>query len=97
MVSSLENWDGSLSSTVKQNGSRLTDLAESAEAFISHKKTTVPDERSSTLGNGHGVYERMTSLNMNHTVCCLFDGVRVMTQVAVYLERRVKCVWAPIA
>jgi hypothetical protein len=90
MVSSLENWDGSLS-TSKQNGSRITDLEESAGASTTlHKTITVPDERSNTLGNGHGFHDTMTSLDVNHMVCCLFDGLCIAAQVAVYLERRVK-------
>jgi hypothetical protein len=89
MVSSLDNWDGSLSSNVKQNRSRITDLGESAGA--SANKTTVPDERSNILGNnGHGSHDRVAGLDMNYLVCYLFDGICIVAQVTVYLERRVK-------
>ena len=89
MVSSLENWDGSLSSTSKQNGSRITDLEESAGALYN---TTLPYEKINTLGSGHGFHDTMTSLDVNHMACCLFDGlcIAARAQVAVYLERRVK-------
>lgn len=73
MVSSLDNWDGSLSRTStssKQNPSRISDLVQSAEASIFHKKT-VPDENNA-FGSGHGT---ATGLDVNHTVCCLFDSL----------------------
>jgi hypothetical protein len=91
MVSSLDNWDGTLSAGVKQNGSRLSDLVESPEASTSlHKTTTVADERSNAFGNGHGLHDNVSSLDLNYTVCYLFDGLCIVAQVAVYLVRRVK-------
>jgi hypothetical protein len=84
MVSSLDNWDGSLSSAARQDASRITDLAESAVASTT---VTVPDERSNALGNGHGWHDVVAGLDMN-TVRCLFD-LCIVTQVAVYLVRRV--------
>ena len=81
MVSSLDNWDGSLSSAAKQNASRITDLVENAGASTTN---TVPDESN----NGHGWHDR-ASVDVN-MVRCLFDRICVVAQVAVYLVRRVK-------
>jgi hypothetical protein len=91
-MSSLDNWDGTLSVGAKQNKSRLSDLVESPEASTStlHKTTTVPDERSNTLGNGHGLHDNISSLDLNFMVCYLLDGLCIVAQVAVYLVRRVK-------
>lgn len=97
MVSSLDNWDGSLSSTSKQNSSRITDLAENARASNLNTTTTVPDERSNTLGNGQGWHELVTGLDLNYAVRCLFGGFCILAQVAVYLVRRVKLGSSPIA
>ena len=97
MVSSLDNWDGSLSSAAKQNASRITDFVESAAASTLKKTTSVPDERSNTLWNRHGWHGMATSLDVNHTVRCLVDGLCIMAQVAVYLVRRVKFESTPIA
>lgn len=96
MVSSLDNWDGSFSSAAKQNASRITDLVESAGASTLNKTATVPDERN-TLGNGHGWHDMVTSLDVNHAVRCLLDGLCIVAQVAVYLVRRVKFESTPIA
>ena len=93
MVSSLDNWDGSLSSAAKQNASRLIDLLESSGAnkSLASTNTAVPDERSNVFGNGLGWHDMVTGLDLNHTtVCCLFNGVCMVAQVAVYLVRRVK-------
>ena len=74
MVSSLENWDGSLSSAVKQNGSRMSDLEKSAGASTSYNATTVQDGGRNTFGNGHGWHDTMASLDVNYMVRFLFDG-----------------------
>jgi hypothetical protein len=85
MVSSLDNWDGSLSSAAKQNASRITDLVEleSAGASTSSTTNTVPDENAVGSGNG------WVDMDVN-TVCYLFDHICIVAQVAVYLVRRVK-------
>lgn len=99
MVSSLANWDGSLSLASKQNASRITDLVESAGASSSVNKmiTTVLDEGNNTFGNGHGWHSMVTGLDVNHMVRCLLDGLCIVAQVAVYLVRRVKFKSTPIA
>ena len=81
MVSSLDNWDGSLSSATKQNASRITDLAEGSGA------TTVQDERiNAAAGVGHGWHGMATIMDVNHAVrCCLLDGLCIVAQVAIHL------------
>ena len=80
MVSSLDNWDGSLSSPARQNASRITDLAEG-----SGTTTTVQDERINAAGVGHGWHGMATSTDVNRTVRCLLDGFCIVAQIAVLI------------
>ena len=74
MVSSLDNWDGSLSSATRQNASRITDLAEGSGAT-----STVQDERiNAAAGVGHGWHGMVTSMDINHAVRCLLDGLCIL-------------------
>ena len=97
MVSSLDNWDGSLSSAARQNASRITDLVESAGASTVNMTTTVQDEKIEALETGHGRHDMATSLDVNYMVRCLIDGPCMVAQVAVYLVRRVEYESTPIA
>ncbi|KAF8815921.1 hypothetical protein BYT27DRAFT_7186391 [Phlegmacium glaucopus] len=59
MVSSLDNWDGSLSGTVNQQSTRITDLSVSSPGT---SKTAIQDERISIK---HGWQDMVTSLDVN--------------------------------
>lgn len=85
MVSSLDNWDGGLSSAAKKNATRIT---ESAGASSLNKTATVQDPRIA-VGIGHGWHDVATHLDGNHTVRCPLDGPCIVAQVTVYLVQRV--------
>lgn len=85
MVSSLDNWDGSLSRIAKENASRIPNLLDSSTASGASTLNKTTDERI-----GQGWQTVVTTLDVNHTVCLLFDGSCIVAQVAVWLVRRVK-------
>ena len=96
MVSSLDNWDGSLSNTVEEQPSRITNLLNNnADGTSTLNKTT--DERINTLGIRQGWQDMVTSLDVNRTVCCLSDCLCILAQVAICLVRRVNFESIPIA
>jgi hypothetical protein len=69
MVSSLDNWDGSLSKVVKENASRIPNLLDSSTASGASTLNKTTDERIA-----QGWQAMVTTLDVNRTVCCLFDG-----------------------
>jgi hypothetical protein len=87
MVSTLDNWDGSLSSAAKQDPSRTPDFAETAGASILTMTTT------ETLGNGW--HDMATSQDMVR--CLLYMAFVFIAQIAVCSVRRVGFDSTPIA
>lgn len=96
-MSSLDNWDGSLSKAAEQKSARIIDLLDDSPGASTLDKTADKRINVPTIGIRHGWQGMVPSLDVHRMVCCRLTDFCIVAQVAVNLARRVKFESVPIA